>query len=89
MIRFGDSIEALEGTTTAIFAEGRTGVVVSAPSGRSSRGLVRWGDETILMGFHAENVRVVQEAAHPVALSAQWTPEGLVYHAVWDIYRNG
>lgn len=58
-IRFGDRIRALPGTTSAIFAEGRVGVVASSPSGRSNRGLVRWGDETILMGFYAESVEVV------------------------------
>lgn len=64
-IRFGDTIRAIEGTVTAIFAEGRTGVVASTPvptNAGGARGLVRWGDDAILMGFHAENVEVVRRA---------------------------
>ena len=61
-IRFGDHIRAFDGTVTAIFAEGRVGVVAQAPvptNDGGARGLVRWGDENILMGFRAENVEVV------------------------------
>lgn len=66
-IRFNDTIQAREGTVTAIFAEGRIGVVVETP-GPTGRGLVRWGDETIFMGFHTENVELVH--ATPAALEA-------------------
>ena len=67
-IRFGDTIRAIPGTVTAIFAEGRTGVVAQTPvptNDGGARGLVRWGDDVILMGFHAENVEVVRRADPP------------------------
>ena len=63
-IRYGDVIEALPGTPTSWIAEGRLGVVVATgPSEDRGGWLVRWGDDTVLFGFHPEYVRVVREEA--------------------------
>lgn len=64
-LRYGDRVEALPGTTSALWAEGRTGVVVelARPTHLSwdagSCNLIRWGDETIVMGFRPDEVRKV------------------------------
>lgn len=57
-IYFGDNIRAVPGTITDLFAEGRTGQVVGLPP-YSNNHLVRWDGDTILMGFHPENVEVI------------------------------
>lgn len=61
MIRAGDTIKARTGTTTDLFAEGREGVVAEVRdpkpySGNNSNNLVRWGNDSILMGFTPSDV---------------------------------
>lgn len=65
-LRVGDRVAALPDTTAAIFSEGRIGKIAElrdprAYSGNDSKNLVRWGEETILMGFSPEDVRKVDE----------------------------
>lgn len=61
MICVGDIIKAITGTTTDLFAEGREGVVLEVKdpksySGNDSNYLVRWGNDSVVMGFTPSNV---------------------------------
>lgn len=60
-IRVGDRIAAHPNSVSDIFAEGRQGVVVGLPPWSNNR-LVRWDGDPILMGFHYEDVYVVERA---------------------------
>lgn len=64
-MKYGDTIRALPGTVAYMSSEGRTGKVVEVRdpkpySGNNSNNLVRWDGDTILMGFHPEQVEVVK-----------------------------
>ena len=61
--RTGDKVKAIQGTVTALFAEGRTGTIAEvrdpkAYSGNDSNNLIRWGDDSCLMGFRQEEVEI-------------------------------
>ena len=62
-LRYGDRVEALPGSVSALFAEGRKGTIVSIrfPDDPYSQNLVRWDGDTIVMGFHSENLVKVEE----------------------------
>jgi hypothetical protein len=67
-LRAGDTVTAVAGTTSALWAEGRTGVIAEVRdpkpySGNDSKNLVRWGDETILVGFRPDEVEKVYHNA--------------------------
>lgn len=60
-LRAGDIVTAVASTTSALWAEGRTGRVAEvrdpkAYSGNDSKNLIRWGDDPILMGFRPDEV---------------------------------
>lgn len=64
-LRAGDLVEAIPDTTAALWAEGRIGRVAEVRdpkpySGNGSNNLVRWGDETILLGFRHHEVRKIE-----------------------------
>lgn len=61
-----DLVEAIPGTTSAMWAEGRRGRVAevrdpAAYSGNDSKNLIRWGDDPILLGFRPSEVVKVEE----------------------------
>lgn len=64
MLKYGDKVKAIDGTTAAIFAEGRTGVIAEVRtdnrySWNTSQNLLRWGNENILMGFRHDEVVLI------------------------------
>lgn len=60
MLRFGDLVTAKPGTTSALWSEGRVGVVVGLTDPRyGGPNLVRWGDDLVLMGFNPRDVEKV------------------------------
>lgn len=63
-LKSGDRIRAIEGTVSALFADGRDGTVAEVRdpkgySGNNSNNLVRWDGSIILMGFHPDQVTLV------------------------------
>lgn len=64
-LKRGDIIRAKPGTSSAIFAEGRTGTVVELydinRGGGGVNNLVRWEGDCILFSFYPENVERVEQ----------------------------
>lgn len=59
--KVGSRVVALPSTTSSIWAEGRVGVIAELRdpkeySGNDSKNLIRWGDDTILMGFNPNDI---------------------------------
>jgi len=61
-MRYGDLIKAIPGTVCDMFAEGRIGKVVEVKNRGDvySNNLVIWEGDTIVMGFHLEQVTKVE-----------------------------
>jgi len=60
-LHYGDKVTAVEGTPSEWLARGREGVICELRdvSDACANNLLRWGYETITMGFYPENVSKV------------------------------
>jgi len=61
-MKYGDRIKAREGSVDAIFSEGRTGTIKELAGNGGVNNLVEWDGYGIIMGFHLDQVDVVQDS---------------------------